>query len=164
MEQFDQLEGFDQENTSQYSSFNPNPGANQYITNAYDKLKDAADSSYQYGKKIGKEIGQDIKSGYYDIRNELKREFGELRDDVKSVNIQDFYASDPTSRLLRHGMQSPYLVPAVDNIAYDLENTSIDMKPGQLIKPRKNIIDYNALILLIVILIIFVLWKYFAKR
>jgi hypothetical protein len=186
MEQFDQLEGFDQENTSQYSSFNLLPNINQYATNAYDKLKNVTETSYQnvaqfghnlgqnvaqFGHNLGQNVAQfgqnlgpNIKTGYYNIRNELGKDFGELGSDIKSINIQDFYASDPASQMLRYDMQNPLILPAVNNLAYNLQGTSIGVQPGQPVNRPKYIIDNNSLVLLIILLILFVIWKYFDRK
>jgi len=48
---------------------------------------------------------------------------------------------------------------AVEDLSrYDLQ------RPGQPVTKRTNIIDYNSLVLLVVLLIIFVAWRFFAKR
>lgn len=177
MEQFGQLEveGFDKENTSQYSSIdpmkknienasaniydwinmhNPVPAISKITSDAYNNLSDAAKTVYS---------------------------------DAKNINIKDFYASRPADSSLRNIMQNPSINRVsdafskyVDN-SYNFYNPNHDRVPMQsnitqiqpnfvpmqpIINPHQNksIINYNTVLLLVVLILIFIAWKYWAKK
>ncbi|XWV24684.1 hypothetical protein QJ856_gp1099 [Tupanvirus deep ocean] len=122
------------------------------ISNEYNTVR--ADASQDFN-----EAKQDIRTDYGDIRSDIRRGYNNFINDIRSVNIQDFYASGPGSVMLRSAMQNPNLNTTVEDLSrYDLQ------RPGQPVTNRTNIIDYNSLVLLVVLLIIFIAWRFFAKR
>lgn len=186
MEHFDQLEGFDQENTSLYSSYNPIkslengitdvynvaniynpiPTLAQYTSTAYNKLKNTGENIYhQLDNNIidpnYQNISSNIKNDYYHISDSIKKKIGELRNDTANFDFKNIYASDPTNYTLRKNMQNSYLNHKINNLSHHLQNTKTTT---YVPINTNNIIDYNSVILILIILIIFVILKYYLKK
>lgn len=87
------------------------------------------------------------------IRNFAKNTY----DDIREFGWNDFYASDPYSTTLRHSMQNPSILKPTFNVIP--ADTSVPVIPHDT-----KIFDWNSLIFVIVLLIIFALWKYWNSR
>lgn len=141
MENYDLIEGFDSENTSQYSMVNPLPYIGQAISATYTDIKNT------------------LESGYNDVSQAVKSTI----EGAKDINIRDFYASGPISTILRDAMQNPNLEKGIDDAIRYTRN--LNMKYVPITIPKKgSLINYNSLILVIIILLLFFAWKYWAGK
>jgi hypothetical protein len=145
MEHFDQLEGFDQENTSQYSSFNPirsikNAGENAYnfinMYNPFPALSDYAETGYNDIKNASvtgiEDIKNTSKTGLHNIENITKTGYN----DVKNAAVR-----------------------AYDDIKNDIRGVNPNIQTK-----NANAVNYNSLFLVVVLLIIFLIWKYYTQK
>ena len=162
MEHFDQIEGFDQENTSKYSSFNPIPTVSRYASNAYDKIKDTAID-------IKNDISDMASTGYYNFKNTINDQ-DMYNTQNQNLNIQDFYASSPNSTILRDDMNG------FNTSANSKTDPLIMFNPTPIFLPTHNqeqeimkrndssILDYNSFLFLILLLVIFLAWKFLVVK
>lgn len=192
MEQFDQLEGFDLENTSQYSSFNPTrsiknagtdiynfvnkfnplPTLDEYTNTSYQNIKDATESGLHGVKNVASSGFHDVKNvattGFDNIKNLVKTEYDNVKNSINNINANDFYASDPNQIALRDSMQSQWLPTYNGNLDTNLNVLQNNMVPNhgqQLVKQKDTTsVNYNSLLLVVILLIIFLLWRYYSGK
>jgi hypothetical protein len=142
MEHLDLVEGFDSENTSQYSMVNPLPNIGQALSTTYTDIKNV------------------LESGYNDVTQAVQSAI----EGAKDINIRDFYASGPISTALRDTMQNPELEKGIDDAIRYARNLNMGYVPIPVPHRKEPLINYNSLVLVIVILILFFAWKYWTKR
>lgn len=170
MEQFEQLEGFDQENTSRYSSFDPVRGIENAATNTYDFINvyNPLPTIGKYASNLYDDVTSGVTTGYHGLKSGLSGFYKSANEGVSSIGIQDFYASDPSSVMLRNGMQSPNLTAGVDEMLRAGTFNKTVMVPVQtrpIVKPKDtSLFDNNSLVFVVLLLIIFILYRYWAKR
>ena len=165
MEQFDQLEGFDKENTSRYSSVDPIQNISQASSSVYDFI--GTHNPMPNINKIASDAFDNLSSAAKAAYN-----------DAKNININDFYASRPVDSTMRNIMQNPSVNRASDNFSKYLDNSYnfynpnvvplqpnvVPMQPIVNHHQNNSIINYNTVLLIIVLILIFVAWKYWAKK
>nr|WBF70598.1 hypothetical protein [Megavirus caiporensis] len=176
----ERVQGFDMNNTSQYSSFDPvrsieNTGAEVYnyvnsvnpfpelsreasnitgdarniLERSYDDTRNVVERSYDDTKNV-------LEQSYDRVRDFAEKSYDDLRSGLSDINYSDFYASDPLNSALRDGMQSPYLN------SYLKIDTPANVIPIQSppLTPNNTSNDYNILFVVVVLLVLFVAWRY----
>ena len=119
-------------------------------------------------------IGQDIERGVQYIGRGVGSFADTAYSDIRSVGWKDLYASDPGNVALRDAMQDPSILNTFDYIGrndhniFGLQNRSVNVIPADtttVVVPRNTqIIDYNSLVFVIILLLLFVLWRYWTKK
>nr|AEX62560.1 hypothetical protein mv_L355 [Moumouvirus Monve] len=189
----ERVQGFDLNNTSQYSSFDPvrdieNVGSNAYnfinsanpfptlaqdtshlandtrnvLDRTYHDVENVAGRSYDTVRNVADRSYDTVRNAanrsYDDIRDFVRRTYDDLRQDVRDVNYSDFYASDAGNTALRDSMQSPYL-----NSYLDIKNpTNVLPIQSPPIVASNAANDYNILFAIVVLLVLFIAWRYWA--
>ncbi|AEQ33065.1 hypothetical protein [Acanthamoeba polyphaga mimivirus] len=176
----ERVQGFDVNNTSQYSSFDPvrsieNTGAEVYnyvnSANPFPELSREASNITSDARNILERSYDDtrnvVERSYDDTKNVLERSYDSVRDfadksydDLRSglsdINYSDFYANDPLNSAIRDSMQSPYLN---SYLKIDTPTSVIPILSPPL-TPNNTSNDYNILFVLVVLLVLFVAWRY----
>ena len=138
----DFLEGFDHENTSQYSSFKSSGNTENVTSNIYNSPPT---------------IGHTISNGYQTLRRTAESSL----EDIKST-LGKNYTNNPADISLKNTMQNKCLTPT------NTQNNNINNVPLSTSTSNKQIckpmIDYNSLFLVVILLLILVAWIFWAKN
>lgn len=153
MEQFDQIEGFDQENTSQYSSYSPVKGIEDVAKNTFGfinmynplpSISHATTDVYGNIKNIANKT-------YGDIKNIAEKTYSNTKSDINNAktNLSDFLA---TSSVVPHA-----------NITNSIPS---NIPQNYTISKQTNTNSFirSGLILIIILIIVYLMWKHCAEN
>lgn len=169
MSNFNQLEGFDSENISRYSSVGQSGSINNIatgmrdymqsstlsdikddVTNVFDRIKSGLGKTYDYVK-------ENIKTDTNKLYNKGEDIYDELKSDVD--NMYPKYGSQMNPNQMSGDLASlvPSLAPTQPNLQPIVPS---NLQP---IEPYKHNIWYDALVILVFVIILFLLYKFLCK-
>lgn len=185
MNNYDSLEGFDQENTSQYSSFNPVQGLQNAATNTYDfinsynpfpAINQYATNAYNTVKHVGDK-------SYNTVSNELSDVGSSTIDDINSASNQTINAIGKAGNTVGKAGNNTInkLKKIIGNAEHNIKKTNLNNYIGGndsteptatanvpvqtvAVTTVNKPVNYNTILVLILLLAILIIYDYYYIR